>query len=388
MHSGHGTARVIVPLMAVWAVGLTLLSWRTGVQHDYPYYLQQWALVGTDVSPWATDQGFPPNTYGPLHAALAPLADFYPLAPKVLFSGLFAISCLVISREVVHARPDARTLVLLVALIPANILVLTVAGVQGDNDVLVGALVGFAIVLKLRQHALMAGVLLGIGILVKYYPLVVLLMLCLDRRRWDWRPIAGSLLVIVPVGAISLMTLGGEVLDAVAFGGSRAATYLSPLRALEYLTDGQPGSIADVLSRGNALIVAAVMLVSLALAYRLGLTWLQGATVSLWGVLVSYKVGHAQYYLALMLMLALLLIFKDKRSQRAVLALIPFVAFLEIFQLLYMLQSQGVAFGALPLADLTGVATTFFAAATLLGIIWALRSPPDTPVGQAALEAV
>lgn len=386
MHARHRTLTVLMPVMIVWAVGLTLLSWRTGVQHDYPYYLQQWALIGTDVSPWATDQGFPPNTYGPLHALFAHLTLTHPLAPKVLFTGLFAVACVVLSREVIHVRPDMSTRVLLVALIPANMLVLTVAGVQGDNDVLVAALVAFAILLKFRQHTLIAGVLLGLAALVKYYPAVVLVLICLDRRSWDWRPMVGGLMAIVPIVTLSLLTWGTEFLDAIVFGGSRAATYLSPLRALDYLDEGEPSVFVDWLARVNSVMVVLVLVLAIGLAYALRLNWLQASTVGLWAVLVSYKVGHAQYYLSLVVLLALLLAFDDVRSRRIVIAFLPFVAFLETFQTLYWLQSQGAALTDLPLGDLSGIPTAFFAAGTVLGLAWALR-PTTTEIGAISGQA-
>lgn len=382
----HSSMAMPVIAMAVWAIALLWLAVRTGIQHDYGYYLQQWALVGTGTSPWAEDQGFPPSTYGPLHVSLAPLASLAPLLPKALFVALFGLACVLLTRELSGESRGWRRWLLFVLVLPANLLVIGVVALQGDNDVLVGALTGFALIARHRGHSFEAGVLLGLAVLVKFYPLVFVLFLCIEtrgeRRRWSWRPLIGAAAVVFPGMLIALAVWGPAAITTLRYAASRPATYLSPLRALAELP--ATSDIADALSSANSLLAAAALLVALLIAWRCRLTWLEASAVGMWLVLVVYKVGHAQFYLSWLLVIAMLVRIGNRRAHTIAVAFLPFIAFLEAFQAAYTAQSNGWIDGDVPLSSRSGLVTLVMAALTVLLLARALVRAPR---GQTAVAA-
>lgn len=353
-------------LVLIWSVAMLGLAFKVGIQHDYGYYLMHWDLVREGTNPWTHNNSFPPNTYGPAYNALAYFAPIYQLLPKLGILAVFLIANFLFVKRLYFTRPDLSQSLLYLVLIPLNFLVISVTSVFGDNDTLVAAFVAFAILTRFRNQMILAGVMLGIAVLLKYYPALLIPFFCLNDRRFEWRPAISAAITTAIGGFIAWLIWGGDFLFSLTFGVSRDATYLSPIFAMKNHPELITPRIVEFLTNNNTLIVVLVGLAMFLAAYKFRFTWLEASATGLFACLVAYKVGHAQYYLAWLIVLVALVIHGDRRSKYMVYAFLPFVALLEIFQFSYFIRINGFWKTELGLDQNVGIAVFILAIATLV----------------------
>src|SRR4051794_31558846 len=160
----------LAPNMVLFAIAViaVLIIIFTNVQHDYLYYLDQWRLVLSGVDPWSGN-----NAYGPLHNAFAPLILIDPLLPKLIDAAALLLAGTLLARAL-RTRPIAQWDWVFAIALWANALVLVSALVYGLNDIFVAALVIGAVLARHRDRIILAGVLLGLATLDKYYPALLI----------------------------------------------------------------------------------------------------------------------------------------------------------------------------------------------------------------------
>src|SRR5438874_4621681 len=95
-------------------------------------------------------------------------------------------------RRLLRGSPANATLVAYVLFIPANALVIGIVMWFANNDALVAALVGLALLARFQKKFVLVGVCLGLAILLKLYPAALVPFFCLDRRRFNLRPLAAA----------------------------------------------------------------------------------------------------------------------------------------------------------------------------------------------------
>ena len=85
-------------ILALLAYGLALMAVTVayGIRHDYVSYVLHWDNILAGGDPWWQDPSFVPNAYGPLYNAFAALHFLHPLLPKVIFSGMFFASVVLV----------------------------------------------------------------------------------------------------------------------------------------------------------------------------------------------------------------------------------------------------------------------------------------------------
>ena len=93
--------------------------------------------------------------------------------------------------------------------------------------------------------------------------------------------------------------------------------------------------MADALIRYNVLFVVAACAVVFALVYLLRLSWIESATLALLCLLLTYKVGHPQFFVPLMVLFVGLLIAATPRALWLAYCCIPLAIFLSLFELGY-----------------------------------------------------
>ena len=319
----------IVALLSALAILATLLG---GVRHDYADYLAQWRLVRDGLDPWSTN-----SAYGPLHNAFAALVPVHPLAPKLLAAALLLLANALLLAALLRARPMRDWRATYLVAFGANLLVLVTAFWFGLNDGLVAALIIGAVLARREDRLVLAGVLLGLATLDKYYPALLIPFFALDARRIEPRLILSSLATIALGLGIAVALWGTAWFEAVAFGISRDATILSVVRPIAVL--GRMlgiGEVTDLLVRFNGPLVAVAWLAAIALAARRRDNWLVGACWAFAALLLTYKVGNPQFWVSWLALVAALPLLRRPDADRLARLSWPMALFLSLFELGYI----------------------------------------------------
>lgn len=314
--------------IGVWSLAMLWLSIVSGTRHDYNSYLSQWKLVLSGANPWLTD-----NSYGPLHNLLAYALSFDVLGPKLLIVTAFLAANALLVAELLRTARFPGDYVVYVLAVPANLVVVTVASTYGLNDALVAALVAGAIVARCRGHMGVAGCLLGLAVLLKYYPIFLVPMFALDKGRLRWNLILSAAAVTLLGIASAMLIWGNAFLTALTYGAERHPKLLSILYALQsnpQLIGGQ--DVLDFLIRINAVVVFLVNVLVFLAAWRMRVHWLEASVLSLFLTLATYKVGHQQFYITWLILVAALPLAASDSARRLAWLSLPYMLFLDVFQ--------------------------------------------------------
>jgi hypothetical protein len=222
-------------VIIVFSGGFLVLTVLTEMFGDYANYVYEWSGV-LDGHPWGI-RGF--NAYGPLFNALAPLAWVNPLANKLLFAFTYLV-CLIWLLKAIAPGPKLVALswswIGLWLLNPfpwVNIVYF------GYFDVLVAVACVAAVHSLLRSKDGLSGIYLGLGILLKFMPVVLLPFLVLSERRFHFRVLIYCAGVVILGFAIGVLLWGAATFLPLTFAASRTPQWLisiyernSPLRLL------------------------------------------------------------------------------------------------------------------------------------------------------------
>ncbi|MBC7491137.1 MAG: DUF2029 domain-containing protein, partial [Novosphingobium sp.] len=167
---------VLCVLFLVWTIASGV---RPGAYTDY---LAEWREVMAGHDPWRSSGDTPLNAYGPLFNALGLLAWTNPIAPKLLFaSGYVAFVAWLILRTAPDRSPRRTHAVIALCLL--NPFPWVEIAHFGFFDVLVGIACVGAVHATRRGGDRISGALVGVGILVKSLPAVLLPVLASGGRR-------------------------------------------------------------------------------------------------------------------------------------------------------------------------------------------------------------
>lgn len=322
-----------MPWIVVVSALAVIVAIYSGVQHDYLDYRLQWRLVLDLKDPWSTN-----SAYGPLHNAFALLVPIHELVPKIVTACALLLANGLLLLRLLAARPIMEWRATYAIAFGGNILVLVSGFLFGLNDAFVAALILGAVLARLDGRIVLAGILLGLATLDKYYPALLVPFFAMDERRVDTRLILSSLVTIFLGLAAAIVIWGTAWLEAIIFGISRDATILSIFRPIAVL-GRQLGiaGITDVLVRFNGPLVVLVWLGAVALSWWRRDNWLVAACWGFFAVLLTYKVGNQQFWLSwLALVAALPLLLREDADRLARLSW-PFAIFLSVFQVGYVL---------------------------------------------------
>ena len=295
-----------VPIGPIAALAALFLASAvlSGPRQDYAAFLEIWDATCRGVDPWWVHPrwGYPLNAYGPLFNAFAPLAWINPLAPKLLTALaylLFVVDFLSSpSRE--QKGPRGR---LALAYLFGPYFWVEIA-YYGHLDVLVALACVYAVRARLRGRDLGSGVFLGLGVLLKFLPVVLIPALILDGRRPRPRVALGAAGVIGGGLAISSAAWGPATFRPLAFAASRGPALLSVFRFLA----GRYSPLRPILdpadlARLNAPILAIALLAVALACVRRRVDASTSAVAAALATLLAYKVGFPQYPMILFLLL-------------------------------------------------------------------------------------
>jgi hypothetical protein len=372
--------RRALPLLVAYSIAALVLTILGGVRHDYIYYLDQWQLVLDHLDPWSGN-----NAYGPLHNAFALLVPLHPLAPKIVTAAglLLANGLLVFALLDARPRGDWQTVYLLA--FGANILPIVAVYWFGNNDGVVAALIIGAVLARRDGRMLLAGVLLGLATLDKYYPALLIPLFALDERRIDTRLIIAALTTTVLGLVAGMLIWGGAFVEAIAFGVSRDATILSILRPISVI--GRQlgyGDATDLLVKLNGPLVVLVWLGVIVLAWVRRDNWLVASCWGFLAVLTTYKVGHQQFWVSWVALVACLPLVARPDADRLARLSLPYATFLSVFQLGFVVLQPDYYRG--PWAPVTRY-VGFLSFALELALLIAFLRKPANPMPAASRPA-
>jgi len=311
---------------------MLFLLFSSGELHDYIEYVNTWQHIQGGGNPWQAE-GIATNAYGPLHSILGVATAAGALMPKLLFGlGFLAVSATFLVL-ILRSQPKVKVLLAYTVLVPLNYLVIGLVFVFGNNDGLVAALIGFAVLARIRGHLTTAGLLLGMAILFKYYPALLLPFLALDVRRIKWTVVIASSVTVFLGVFVTYVAWGGSFLSALLFGAGRGATILSVLAHLAHL--GAPDSFMLPALRYNSIVVAAVVGGLFLLAWWRRFGWLESMTLGMLAVVTTYKVGHPQFLIPWIVLLVGLLYVRTGVQWRIVTLSIPLVVLISTYQVIF-----------------------------------------------------
>ena len=321
----------------IYSVSMIWIAVCGGVQHDYTGYLKQWNLVLSTSNPWSTD-----NAYGPLHNLLAYATYLGLLGPKLIMVSILMIANALLIIEIWNTRKNVNDYLIYFFAVPSNVLIISMAFTYGLNDTLVAAFIVFAIIFRSRHQMVLAGVFLGFAILLKYYPIFLVPLFALQKRHFNLRLIMSVVAVIAIGFLIALALWDTTLLTAFSLGANRGPKLLSILAALRNHPNlvGGPEIVSFLIDK-NVYFLIVVEIFIVFVSWKIRLNWLEASVLGLLIVLLTYKVGHQQFFIPWLFMVASLPLVNNESARRLALCCLPFVFFLSIFQWGYAYGSDG-----------------------------------------------
>ncbi len=319
-----------------WIIAMLALVIAGGVQHDYVFYLDQWRLAFSLPAQWVS------YSYGPIHLILAYATVFGPLGPKILMCAAFAVVDTYLLYRLMNYSGNIKTAILFYLLcIPLNGLIIFAGFWYGQNDILVAGFILAAILARLDRKFVLTGILIGLAALIKYYPLLFLPFLMFDDRSIRLRPAFSAISIFVFGIGLTWLLLGNSIFSSWFVGISKPAKLLSILSSLHvhpWVAGGK--GIVEWLVEYNSLMVVCVAILMILLSWYNGLSWLSSFVVGTLAILLSYKVGHQQFYLPWLTAIAGLPLLSNKHDLVTAWICLPFVVFLSVFQTIYTLGTK------------------------------------------------
>ena len=327
-------------LYAAAVLAATVLTWT---RQDYFAYVEVWQMVRDGNDPWFVAPGsqFPLNAYGPLFNLLAFPAAWSILVPKVFFASvyLFLLSSLLPGSQAAGSnRPGLAFGLVLVAITTPWFWVETIW--YGHFDILTAALCVAAVALARRGRDAASGACVGLGFLLKFFPVLLLPFLGLWGRRL--RPVliaSGVVVIALGIGA-SVSVWGTSTFTPLKTNAARGSSILSifyylrgPYSPFCFLTNRYD---LDELST-PCFVATGLLLFAASWWYRLDVV--TKATLALLAPLVFHKAGLPQYHTnvaGLLLYYSLVWPGLSTRDRRLKAAIIAYLGYLTAVNCIYV----------------------------------------------------
>tara|TARA_B110000858_G_scaffold176932_1_gene211455 strand:- start:2267 stop:3457 length:1191 start_codon:yes stop_codon:yes gene_type:complete len=332
------------------SIVIFLLTFFSGVVNDYGLYLKNWNISNVGANPWVTEfNGISvrSSSYGPLHTLIGYLALINPLMPKILFGGtsLIVFLLLVSAKNSVIKNFKKNDLFIILLLYPLFPLTIITAYIYGINDSIIALLVIIACKTRQQKKMLITGAVLGLGALLKFYPLLFLTFFSLSSKKGISLKCLLSGITVFCLGmSFSYFIWGIEILNPLMFGADRTPKLLSILKFFNYINDYYSFYIFDYLINflidKNSVLILVVVIAIFIHGYMAEIEWEYISIIGTLLIFATYKVGHPQFYVSWTVLLAWLITSSVPGSEKNLFAwrLLPIAIYLGIFQSVYFLS--------------------------------------------------
>lgn len=357
---------------------LIILVVITGGRFDYASYKLQWSIIAQGQNPWGFIEGGMINAYGYVFNALTVLYILNPVLPKLVVALLFfALTSFLNSPSKYQMDSELASPAVLLILNPYTV---SCVCVYGFIDTLSSLLLAYSLFLMLRSPSSRGGgfrligsaaTLLAMSVFTKFYPLV-LLPLFLKTAKLKNQLVAFSA-VFLGVSSLTLVISyvlwGDNILSPLLFAKGRDPSFLTFWRvAGEWQNFRSP------------LFVLLTTLVVIMGFFRVSISALgivsAGVLSFVFGI---YYLGHQQFYLSIVVCLAVFL----SRSSRAIphsnqsyqkvmgLSIAAFISWLIFIQTGFELFHEYKPQGFKDIVDILSLINSFLLLS--LGILWITR---------------
>ncbi|MBE0429825.1 MAG: DUF2029 domain-containing protein [Thermoleophilia bacterium] len=313
-----------------------------GYLSDYPFFTHHWSLILHGKDPWLLPDGsMTGNAHPPLYNLLAIPYAIHDNLPRALFAlvwlGLGAWLYWKLESE---NRMSTKRLLFLVAFIFLNpFFMFTIYGYLGQYDILVAALSVASVLACTNKKDRLAGILLGLAVAFKIYPVVIMPALALKGRKVKWQFLYGFFIVIITVFGFSYLLWGNSIFVPISYAmGQKAATY-SIFRVLR--------GVYPPLSTGLNWLSLSLIVASLSIltVYHIKRQFepLVASILFLMVTLTFYKVGFPQFYTTLFFLIPLWFFTDERLSNDFVLktvSIMPLV-FISVSLAANLIYSKG-----------------------------------------------
>lgn len=281
------------------AVLIVLVAAVTESHHDYKLYESQWSTVLSGRPPlervYEGDTGFAGayNAYGPFHGVFSLPFAVQRHLPRVIFAVLFVALWVVLlpKRQCWSTSSDLVTWCTL-----RNPFFWISTVIYGQNDVVAAFFLVLALYLLDSGKHEGAGLLLGLAVLEKIYPLVIVPFLALNDGKLNKKLLISLALTVLNGYVISWLLLGDNVFFSFFYSVERESKLMSIFMFLR----GKLSPLRLVMENPNvdwlSLYVVGAFVLSVTWAHiRFRWDFSLSSLLALVGMLTFYKVGHFQF---------------------------------------------------------------------------------------------
>tara|TARA_B100001029_G_C15042663_1_gene444781 strand:- start:563 stop:1675 length:1113 start_codon:yes stop_codon:yes gene_type:complete len=308
---------------------LFIILFYGGSRHDYSLYSITWQGVLNQ------DPNIYYHSYGPLHLFFAFIFKLNPLLPKIVYGILFSIFQIFLFLKLL--KLEDKFLLLFYISIPCNFLIIATVYFYGINDSIVAFFLFFSLIFKLDKKDVLSGIFLSVSILTKIYPILLVPFFILDRKKINIKLLFSLIVSLIVILLISIYFFSNKlILDPFMFGAARDPKLLSILASLNH--DFPESLIVKNLIENNSFIVLISTLITIIFCLIKQTKLIISLILTYLTVLITYKVGHIQFYLPLCAFFSFLLIYEKKYLNIFYLVL-PLIVLLSFTQLIYSTTS-------------------------------------------------
>ena len=308
---------------------LFIILFYGGSRHDYSLYSITWQGVLNQ------DPNIYYHSYGPLHLFFAFIFNLNPLLPKIIYGIFLSIFQIFLFLKLLKLKD--KFLLLFYISIPCNFLIIATVYFYGINDSIVAFFLFFSLIFKLDKKDVLSGIFLSVSILTKIYPILLVPFFILERKKINIKLLFSLIVSLIVIMLISFYFFGNKlILDPFMFGAARDPKLLSILASLSY--DFPESLIVKKLIENNSFIVLVSTLMTIIFCLIKQTRILVSLILTYLTILITYKVGHMQFYLPLCAFFSLLLIYEKKYLDIFYIVL-PLIILLSFTQLIYSTTS-------------------------------------------------
>ena len=297
--------------LGAYAVLFLVASFFIPPMHDYALYFAHWDLTLSGGDPWAKIPA--PNAYGPVYNFFALPYALHSQLPKLMFVACWLAIVIVTVRNFFSLESVSHRLKWgFAAFWLLNPFFIVSTAFYGFNDSFVALLCFAGILVAAESRSKTSLILFTVGVLTKLYPLFLLPFL--DTK---WRKIGRNILlffaILLSVYAITYMIWGSSFLVAFGKANGRNPTLLSIMMFFHGNFFPFESLSKFLISLNKPLTLLAIIFVFW--RYKKGkleqhAAFLAGFTA----LLMFYKAGQQQFYLAYFAMFAAWVIIEFRRK--------------------------------------------------------------------------
>lgn len=308
---------------------LFVILFYGGSRHDYSLYSITWqGILNQDVNIYY-------HSYGPLHLFFAFIYKLNPLLPKIIYGVLFSIFQIFLFLKLL--KLGDKILLLFYISIPCNFLIIATVYFYGINDAIVAFFLFFSVIFKLNKRDVVSGIFLSVSILTKIYPILLVPFFILERKKINFKLLLSLIISLIFILTVSIYFFGNKlILDPFMFGAARDPKLLSIFASLNY--DFPESLIVKNLIENNSFIVLISTLITIIFCLIKQTKIIISLILTYLTILITYKVGHIQFYLPLCAFFSFLLIY-EKNYLNIFYLVLPLIILLSLTQLIYSTTS-------------------------------------------------